>query len=143
MNAETPSATASRDAGAALRIDKWLWCARLYKSRSLAASAVSGGRVHLNGARVKPAHAVRPGDELRLAQGGRDLELKVLAIPARRGPAPEARGCYLESEASVAAGLHWHAQQRLAAHSVPRPAARPDKQQRRELLALARRQGRA
>ena len=135
----------SRENGAAAetgRIDRWLWCARLYRSRSLAAAAVGGGRVHLNGVRVKPARPVRAGDHLRLSLGGRDLEVEVLAIPLRRGPASEARRCYAETAASAARGVAWQAQQRLAALAVPRPEARPDKRERRELRELARRQGR-
>ncbi|MBS0396088.1 MAG: RNA-binding S4 domain-containing protein [Proteobacteria bacterium] len=126
----------------ALRVDRWLWCARLYKSRSLAAAAVSGGHVHVNGQRVKPARAVRPGDRLLVSRDGFERELEVRAIPARRGPAPEARACYEESEASRARGEQLAAAHRLAAASVPRPQGRPGKKDRRELLALARRQGR-
>lgn len=129
-------------AAAGLRIDRWLWCVRLYKTRSLAAAAVNGGRVHLNGARAKPSRAVQPGDVLTLALGGRDIELSVAALPTRRGPAPEAHACYQESAASVARGTVWQAQQRLAALAVPRPAVRPDKKERRQLIDLARRQGR-
>ena len=129
--------------GAALRIDRWLWCARLYKTRSLAAQAVTAGRVRVGDVRVKPSRLLKCGEVLTLAQGGRDLELLVLALPARRGPASEARACYRESAASEARGLVWNAQQRLAALTVPRPAGRPDKKARRELMELARRQGRA
>ncbi len=126
----------------ALRIDRWLWCARFYKSRSQAAEAVGAGRVRLDGARVKPARALKVGDALNIAWHGRELELIVRALPARRGPASEAATCYEETDASRARGLEWHSQQRLAALSVPRPARRPDKKERRELAALARRQGR-
>lgn len=140
VEAEEAGATAG---GAGLRIDRWLWCARLYKTRSLAAQAVTAGRVRVADSRVKPSRLLKCGEVLTLAQGGRDLELLVLALPARRGPATEARACYRESAASEARGLVWHAQQRLAALSVPRPQGRPDKKARRELLELARRQGRA
>src|SRR3974390_861569 len=75
---------------ATLRIDRFLWCVRLYKSRSLAAAAVAGGRVHLNGLRTKPAHGVRIGDRLIASFGGRELEFTVRAIPAR--PAAAAAG---------------------------------------------------
>src|ERR1700752_1852630 len=71
----------SADAGGAGRIDQWLCSVRFCKSRSLAAAAANGGRVRLNGVRVKAAHAVRPGDRLQLSLEGRDLELEVLAIP--------------------------------------------------------------
>ena len=76
--------------GGAARIDRWLFGVRLFKSRSLAAEAVSGGRVHVNGARVKPAHVVRPGDRIRFVRGAVEFECTVQAIPARSGSAPEA-----------------------------------------------------
>ncbi len=128
--------------GDALRIDRWLWCVRLYKTRSLAAAALNNGRVELNGTRVKPSRTVKPGDVLTLALNGRDVELNVLAIPRRRGPATEARACYEETAASQARGVAWAQQHRLAALSVPRSEGRPDKKERRVLLDLARRQGR-
>jgi ribosome-associated heat shock protein Hsp15 len=134
-----------RDDGAgaeALRVDRWLWCARFYKSRSQAAEAVAGGRVHVNGNRVKPSRSLRVGDRLVLSLHGRDVELDVLAIPARRGPAPEARACYAETPDSLERGVHWRENQRLAALATPRPDERPDKKSRRELIELARKQGR-
>jgi ribosome-associated heat shock protein Hsp15 len=130
------------DGGDALRLDRWLWCVRLYKSRSLATAAVAGGHVHLNGARVKAARAVKAGDRLTVSQGGRELELTVRAIPQRRGPAPEAHACYEESAESIARGERLGEARRLAALTTPRPVGRPDKKERRDLLAFARRQGR-
>lgn len=126
----------------ALRIDRWLWCARFYKSRSQAADAVAGGRVHLNGARVKPARALRVGDRVTLSLHGRDAEFDVRRIPVRRGPAAEAQACYEETPESAERGLRWREQHRLAALAAPRPDERPDKKSRRELIELARRQGR-
>ncbi len=131
------------EGGEALRLDRWLWCVRLYKSRSLATAAVAGGHVHLNGGRVKPARVVKAGDLLTVSLGGRDLELTVRAIPQRRGPAPEARACYEESAASIERGQRLGEARRLAALTTPRSEGRPDKKERRELLALARRQGRS
>ncbi len=133
---------AAGEPGEALRVDRWLWCVRLYKSRSLATAAVAGGHVHLNGARVKPAHAVTPGDRLSVSQGGLEREFTVRAIPERRGPAPEARACYEESADSVARAARVGEARRLAALTTPRPEGRPDKKERRDLLAFARRQGR-
>jgi ribosome-associated heat shock protein Hsp15 len=129
--------------GGEQRLDRWLWHARFYKTRSLAAGAVENGRVAVNGARAKPARAVHRGDVIVLAQGGRDVEVEVLALPVRRGPAPEARSCYRESASSVARGIEWQIQHRLAALAVPRSDGRPDKKARRELIDLARRQGRS
>ena len=130
------------DGESGARIDRWLWMVRLYKSRSLAADAVAGGRVRLNGGRVKPARPLRIGDRIRVALGGREVELDVRGLPSRRGPAPEARAAYLETPASVTRGIQFDAQHRLAAISVPRPDGRPDKKARRDLMELARRQGR-
>jgi len=130
------------EGGSGARIDRWLWMARLYKSRSLAADAVAGGRVRLNGARVKPARLVTPGDQLTMSQGGRDVEITVRGLPQRRGPAPEARSAYEETPESIARGVQFNAQHRLAAMTVPRPEGRPDKKARRDLMELARRQGR-
>jgi ribosome-associated heat shock protein Hsp15 len=125
-----------------LRIDRWLWATRWFKTRALAAEAVSGGRVHLNGQRVKPARAVRGGDQLEISLEGCGRVIEVLDVPLRRGPASEARRCYRESEASVARFAAWQEARRLQALSVVRPAARPDKKQRRDLMALARQYGR-
>ena len=118
------------------RIDRWLFAVRLFKSRSLAAQAVSGGKVHVNGRRVKPSHALRPGDQLSFMRGAIEFECAVLAIPVRRGPACEALRCYLESEASQARRTELARRMRLAAALAPRPQERPDKHQRRALRRL-------
>ena len=118
------------------RIDRWLFGVRLFKSRSLAAESVSGGKVHINGARVRPSHSVRPGDLVTFTRGVIDFECAVVAIPERRGPAKEAVACYSETDAS-SARREQHAQwMRLAAAMAPRPEERPDKHQRRELRRL-------
>jgi len=119
--------------GGALRIDRWLFAARLYKSRSLAAQAVSGGRVHVNGERVKPARAVRAGDRVSLTRGALAFECEVTALPARRGSASEAARCYRELPESVARRFEFAARMRLAAALSPRPQGRPDKHERRVL----------
>ena len=85
-----------------MRIDKWLWAARFFKTRSLATQAVQGGKVKLNGVRVKPARELRPGDRLHVQVGEYGWDLTVLALSERRGPATEARTLYLEDEASRA-----------------------------------------
>jgi len=120
----------------AARIDRWLFGVRLFRSRSLAATAVSGGKVHVNGARVRPAHSVRPGDLVSFNRGAVDFECEVAAIPPRRGPAREAVACYTETEASRAR-RELHAQRmRVATAMTPRPEERPDKHERRELRRL-------
>lgn len=120
------------------RIDKWLWCTRFFKTRSLAAQAVSGGKVHLNGERVKPAHAVRVGDRISLTLDGMSAEFDVIGLPVRRGPAPEARTHYAETPASAERRAKLREQHRLAEMSRPRPDTRPDKRDRRRLVRLQR-----
>jgi len=120
----------------AARIDRWLFGVRLFKSRSLAATAVSGGKVHVNGARVRPAHSVRPGDLVSFDRDAVDFECEVTAIPERRGPAREAVACYAETEASRARREQHVQRMRLAAALAPRPEERPDKHDRRQLRRL-------
>lgn len=120
----------------AARIDRWLFAVRLFKSRSLAAEAVAGGRVHLNSERVKAAHEVRHGDLLSLMRGGVAFECTVSAIPARRGPAQAAARCYEETPASIARRGEFARRMKLAAALTPRPAERPDKRERRHLRRL-------
>jgi ribosome-associated heat shock protein Hsp15 len=114
-----------------LRIDRWLWYARFYKSRSLAAEAVAGGRVHLNGERVKPARALRVGDCLSVARGALEFECVIRGIPKRRGPAREAAEAYEETAASAARRAALAEKMRLAPSPAPRPDGRPDKHERR------------
>ena len=122
--------------GGSLRVDRWLWCTRLFKTRSLAAEAVSGGKVHVNGKRVKPAHPVRIGDHLALKRPGFELECEVLKLPDRRGAAPIAITCYAETEATKVAREKYVEASRLAAAFAPRSPERPDKHGRRELRKL-------
>jgi len=123
------------------RLDKWLWHARFYKTRSLATAAVTGGKVKLGGERVKPAHAVRVGDRLTLTLGQQTLDVDVLAIPVRRGPASEAQASYVQTPESLRRNTVLREQQRLASLSRPRPDTRPDKRERRQLDKLRRNQG--
>lgn len=116
-----------------IRIDKWLWAARFFKTRSLAADAVAGGKVKVNGERAKPAKAVRVGDELRIRIGPYEHVIQVQALSARRGPATEAARLYQESDESQAARKQLATQ--LAAERVHAPTdkGRPTKRARREL----------
>ena len=122
--------------GASLRIDRWLWCTRQFKSRTLAAEAVAGGKVHLNGARVKPAHAVRVGDRVAVTRPGFVFECEVLSLPRARGSAPLAQGCYTETDGSRASREKYVESARLASAFAPRSLERPDKHGRRELRRL-------
>ncbi len=129
-----------QDTGTVHRLDKWLWCARFYKTRALATEAIQGGKVHLNAERVKPAHRVRVGDRLTLALEGGVAEFEVLGLAQRRGPAAQARALYLETAASVERRAKLREQQRLAELTRPRPESRPDKRDRRRLMRLQREQ---
>jgi ribosome-associated heat shock protein Hsp15 len=120
----------------AARIDRWLFAVRLYGSRSLATQAVAGGRVHVNGERVKPGRALRLSDRVTLRRGALEFECTVQAVPVRRGPAKEAALCYEESAASVARRAEFGARMKLAAALTPRPERRPDKHQRARLRRL-------
>lgn len=120
-----------------LRLDKWLWAARFFKTRALAVEAIEKHRVRVNGAPTKPARDLRVGDELEIAQGPVLRTVKVLGLSAQRGPAPQAALLYSETEASVAQRLAQAEQRRLA----PEPAlaltqGRPTKRQRRDIDAL-------
>jgi len=119
-----------------LRVDRWLFAVRLYKSRSLAAAAVSGGKVHINGERVKPSRVVRLGDRVSLTRGAVDFDCEVTALPVRRGPAREAVLCYRESPESIARREAFAERMRLSAAFAPRPAGRPDKHERQLLRRM-------
>src|SRR5687768_3311065 len=118
-----------------LRIDKWLWCARFYKSRSQATAAVAGGLVHVNGERIKPSRAVHVNDRVQITRDELQTEVVILGLPVRRGPAPEARTHYAETEASIAAREQHRERARFA---PPAPDGRPDKHARRMLRDLRR-----
>jgi ribosome-associated heat shock protein Hsp15 len=120
------------------RLDKWLWHVRFYKTRSLATAAINGGKVHLNGERVKPSHRIRVGDKLSISLQGMVAELDILSMAQRRGPPAEAKTHYLETPASVQRRAHWQEQQRLAQVSRPHSDGRPDKRDRRRLMRLQR-----
>lgn len=123
------------------RLDRWLWFVRLCKTRSLATQAVASGRAKVNGARVKPAYGVRVGDRLSLSMERDALEVDVLGLPTRRGPASEAQACYVETSGSAARRAAIREQRRLAALNDPQPDTRPDKRGRRLLDRLRRQQG--
>ena len=114
-----------------LRIDKWLWAARFFKTRSLAVDAVESGKVTMNEARIKPAKTVGPGDHLVIRLGQYHFEIEVLAISNRRGPAPEAQKLYRESEASKARRAEIAAN--LKALPQPTFKGRPTKRDRRDI----------
>ncbi|WP_041682666.1 RNA-binding S4 domain-containing protein [Pusillimonas sp. T7-7] len=117
---------------AKIRIDKWLWAARFYKTRSLAAQEISKGRVLVNGQAAKPAREVAADDLVSMRKDGPALEVRVLAISNVRGPAPVARLLYEETPESVAAREHAAEMKRLAPEpALDIAAGRPTKRDRR------------
>jgi ribosome-associated heat shock protein Hsp15 len=120
---------------AGLRIDKWLWFARFFKSRSQATDAVAGGLVHVNGERVKPSRCVHLDDLVHITREDVRFDVVVIGLPVRRGPASEARTCYRETPESELAREQRREQSR---HAPPAPPGRPDKHDRRTLRDLRR-----
>ena len=117
-----------------LRLDKWLWSARFYKTRSLAADAIGKGRIQVNGNTAKASRELRPGDSVVLLQDGLQRSITVLAISAQRGPASVAQQLYAETQESIEQRLRVLEQRRLS----PEPAhslvdGRPTKRDRRDI----------
>ena len=130
------SVSESRDN--AVRIDRWLWTARFFKTRALAQEAIRAGHVHLNGVRVKPSREVKAGDELLITRGLERFELAVLGVSTRRGPAKVAAGLYQESDISVARREAERSQRALQRKLVAGPERRPDKRSRRRIVRFTR-----
>jgi len=120
--------------GKVVRLDKWLWAARFYKTRSLATAAVDGGKVRQNGVAVKPAHEVKPGDRLEMRVGEERREVIVQGLNEQRRPAPEARSLYQETEASIRQQAQAAELRRLAPTPSPDTKGRPTKRDRRQLI---------
>ena len=124
-----------------LRIDRWLWFTRFYKTRGLASDAVSGGHVKVNGERAKPGSKIKQGDIIELVRGQLPFRLEAGPLPVRRGPASEVALCYVEDAATqqerqtILDGIRQDRQQ------MPRTTGRPDKHTRRKLRDYGRHQG--
>lgn len=114
-----------------MRLDKWLWAARFYKTRSLATQAIEHGQVKLNGARVKPAREVKPGDRLEVQLGETGWNLTVRALSMQRGPAPAAQALYEEDPASHARRQQQASERKLAVNPAAAIKGRPTKRDRR------------
>jgi len=115
-----------------MRLDKWLWAARFFKTRKLAAEAISGGKVHLNGQRSKPGKDVRPGNRLHISKNGLHWEIEILQLPRQRRPASEAIHFYRESEQSRKQREDDLALLRAARAAAPvKTDGRPNKKDRR------------
>jgi ribosome-associated heat shock protein Hsp15 len=121
-----------------VRVDRWLWAARLVKTRSLAADAVKGGRVHVNGRAIKPSKEIRPGDRLEITTGAVRRTVIVRATAERRGPAREAALLYEETPESVEARERAAAERRAAGQTTVNLGGRPTKRDRRRYERAAR-----
>jgi ribosome-associated heat shock protein Hsp15 len=133
-------ATPGQDA--IVRLDKWLWAARFFKTRSLATEAVNGGKVELNGLRPKPSKDVKVGDQLRVRLGPFIHEITVRALSERRGPASMAALLFAEMPESIAARERLREQHRLAPVAQYEDGGRPTKKDRRAMSAFEERQRR-
>lgn len=116
-----------------LRVDRWLWFTRFYKTRTAASEAVQGGHVQVNGERARTSVRVRPGDEIKLQRQQLEYVLTVTDIPVRRGRASDARACYRESDQSVARREQRIAELRRDRLQMPMTRGKPDKHTRRQL----------
>ena len=119
-----------------IRVDKWLWAARFFRTRAVAAQAVTGGKVKVNGERAKAARAVRPGDELRIHVGPYEHVVRVVGLAERRGPARDAARLYEENADSKIARETLAAQLRADRASFVPARERPSKHARRALIRL-------
>ena len=122
-----------------IRLDKWLWAARFFKTRQLACEAINGGKVHLNGQRTKPGKAVRPGIRLRIHKGSLEWEIVVAGISKQRRPASEAALLYEETEDSHRRRQELVAQRRQAEPAGQQPRGKPSKRDRRMIHRFTRR----
>ena len=117
-----------------VRIDKWLWAARFFKTRALAQKACDLGRIHSNGIQAKPAREVRVGDMLLIKNEGGEFQIEVLLLSQMRGPAAVAQTLYRETEASVAARLKLKEERKAMQEFAPLPEYRPSKRDRRRII---------
>ena len=117
-----------------VRIDKWLWAARFFKTRAQAQKACELGRIHSNGVQAKPAREVRVGDMLRVKNEGGEFHIEVLALSAMRGPAAVAQGLYRETEESIAARQKAAEERKAMQEFAPIPEHRPSKRDRRHII---------
>jgi len=119
-----------------VRLDAWLWAARFFKTRALAKQAVERGRVEIAGAACKPAHVLKPGDQVRITHGDETFEVEVTGLAHKRGSAALAQTLYRESEASMKAREAAREQHRAERAGYRPPPKRPDKRARRLIRAL-------
>lgn len=122
----------------AVRLDRWLWAARFFKTRRLAVEAVQGGKVSVDGGRAKPGRTVKPGDSLTITKGEQRFEVIVEGVAEQRGPAKVAQTLYRETEQSRERREQQAQHRRESGASIPRPEQRPDKRERRRLSSFKR-----
>jgi len=118
-----------------VRLDKWLWAARFFKTRSLATEAINGGKVHVNGVRGKPSRKVQVGDQLEITRGIDEFHVTVTGLADKRGSASIAQGLYEESQESIKKRTEESALRRLLNNNTA-PAGRPTKRDRREIRKM-------
>lgn len=118
----------------AVRLDKWLWAARFYKTRALAREMIDGGKVHYNGQRSKPSKTVEVNAVIKLRQGNEERTVIVLAVSPQRRGASEAQLMYQETEASMTNREKVALARKMSALTMPHPDRRPDKKERRDLI---------
>ena len=119
-----------------LRVDKWLWAARFYKTRSIAKTAIEGGKVHLDGQRVKVSREISVGERLTVKQGWDETEVVVKALSDQRGPAPIAQALYAETRESVERREREAQARKAAGGATARPTQKPGKHERKALEKL-------
>jgi len=117
-----------------MRIDKWLWAARFFKTRALASRACDLGRVRSNGIEAKPAREVRVRDMLQVRNEGGEFEIEVLQLSEMRGPAAVAQGLYRETDASKEARMKLAEERKAMQQYAPVPERRPSKRDRRRII---------
>ncbi|ORM62653.1 heat-shock protein [Pantoea rodasii] len=117
-----------------VRLDKWLWAARFYKTRALAREMVEGGKVHYNGQRSKPSKIVELHAELSLRQGNDERTVVITAVSDQRRPATEAQTMYVETATSIEKREKTALARKMNALTMPHPDRRPDKKERRDLM---------
>lgn len=117
-----------------VRLDKWLWAARFYKTRSIAKEMIEGGKVHYNGQRTKPSKIVEIGAKLKLRQGSDEKTVIIQAISQQRRSASEAQYLYLETQQSIIKRENIAQARKDGSLTMPHPVRRPDKKERRNLI---------
>ncbi|MFJ5336085.1 ribosome-associated heat shock protein Hsp15 [Pectobacterium brasiliense] len=125
---------ATEQADDAVRLDKWLWAARFYKTRAIAREMIDGGKVHYNGQRGKPSKQVELNAEIKLRQGNDERTVVILAVSGQRRSATEAQALYQETTASIEKREKLAQARKMNALTMPHPDRRPDKKERRDLI---------